>query len=439
MQRISTATRVIDKFGPGRDGFANGNPATGAPSTQLEAEWYDSQQEEMANVIELAGMTLNPADMTQLWQAINSRIAAATGNFVLRTGDTMSGNLTVPALFANSAVYPSFIAAPNCVISSSAGNVDFQYQPNWLWRFDQGTGQLVWFGDGGAGAAPFLIISPTGDANVRGTFTAVNIGASGTVSGVNVVATNNVSADSVTAANVSASGNIAASGTVSGFNVFASNNVLSDSINANQIASTGSIVASGTVQGATVFSTGAVAALGNNLFGLHQGPIGPALQFSSSYAWEWNGATGDLIWGNASGMMLDIRPPGSPSQGGGNAYNHQGDWLPGSDSRLKREIAPSDYGLDEILQLRPVSYYRDQPDEAPGPTGQTPPAPHRYVGFIAQDVLQVLPEAVLAMDTSDDPLLALDKTPILAAAVNAIKELATRMTALEGGGIPLPA
>jgi hypothetical protein len=72
MERIKTPTRFINKFGTGKDGFTDGNPALGAPSTQLEADWFDNAQEEIANAIELAGITLDPTDMTQLWQAMKA-------------------------------------------------------------------------------------------------------------------------------------------------------------------------------------------------------------------------------------------------------------------------------------------------------------------------------------------------------------------------------
>ncbi|MFM0495583.1 hypothetical protein [Paraburkholderia caledonica] len=74
MRRISTATRVIDKFGAGKDGFTNGDAVSGLPSTDLEDVWFDHVQEEIANVIEASGQTLNPADRTQLKKAVAGRL-----------------------------------------------------------------------------------------------------------------------------------------------------------------------------------------------------------------------------------------------------------------------------------------------------------------------------------------------------------------------------
>ncbi|WP_254632470.1 phage tail protein [Achromobacter denitrificans] len=75
MRRIATATRHLNKFGPGRDGFTNGDPIAGVVSTDLQAEWFDSVQEELAAVVEFAGMELDPNDNTQLVTAIRQLLS----------------------------------------------------------------------------------------------------------------------------------------------------------------------------------------------------------------------------------------------------------------------------------------------------------------------------------------------------------------------------
>lgn len=77
MERIQTSTKSVDKFGAGKHGFTNGNPSTGTPSTRLDEAWCDSLQEELANVVESAGLTLNVADRTQLRQAITAMVTGA--------------------------------------------------------------------------------------------------------------------------------------------------------------------------------------------------------------------------------------------------------------------------------------------------------------------------------------------------------------------------
>lgn len=52
MKRISTATKVVDKFGAGKHGFTNGDVVGGIAATDLEADHFDHVQEEICAVIE---------------------------------------------------------------------------------------------------------------------------------------------------------------------------------------------------------------------------------------------------------------------------------------------------------------------------------------------------------------------------------------------------
>jgi hypothetical protein len=76
-----------------------------------------------------------------------------------------------------------------------------------------------------------------------------------------------------------------------------------------------------------------------------------------------------------------------------------------SDRNLKENITPIEYGLSNILQLNPVSYnWKD------GTNG-------KQFGFIAQEVQEVMPDAV-----KEGEYLGLEKDAIYSALVNAIKE-----------------
>jgi hypothetical protein len=76
-----------------------------------------------------------------------------------------------------------------------------------------------------------------------------------------------------------------------------------------------------------------------------------------------------------------------------------------SDKRLKTNIIPITYGLSDILKLNPVSYnWKD------GTNG-------KQFGFIAQEVQEVMPDAV-----KPGEYLGLEKDAIYSALVNAIKE-----------------
>lgn len=78
MQRITTATKAVDLWGAGKHGFKDGNITLGIVATQLNADIFNSVQEEIANVIEGASITLDLANRTQLFTAINNLIALSS-------------------------------------------------------------------------------------------------------------------------------------------------------------------------------------------------------------------------------------------------------------------------------------------------------------------------------------------------------------------------
>jgi hypothetical protein len=83
-----------------------------------------------------------------------------------------------------------------------------------------------------------------------------------------------------------------------------------------------------------------------------------------------------------------------------------------SDFRLKNTIKPLTYGLNEILQLNPKTfYYNDDITKA-----------RLKYGFIAQDVKEVMPELARKLEGSSD-YLGLETEGIFVTLVNAVKEL----------------
>lgn len=91
-----------------------------------------------------------------------------------------------------------------------------------------------------------------------------------------------------------------------------------------------------------------------------------------------------------------------------------------SDERLKDDIQPWSSGLAEIEQINPISY---KWSVASGLDRL-----NTYCGFSAQNVEAAIPEAI---GVGSDGYMGVDLRPILAAAVNAIKELSSRNAALE--------
>ena len=93
----------------------------------------------------------------------------------------------------------------------------------------------------------------------------------------------------------------------------------------------------------------------------------------------------------------------------GGAYcDGTGDWIAGSDRAYKKEIDYDfKYGLKEIEQLKPVYYVHKQDKEN-----------KKQIGFIAQDMLEVIPEVV----SGSDGALGLSYGQLTAVLVKAVQE-----------------
>ncbi|WP_313396274.1 hypothetical protein [Pantoea septica] len=74
MHRIDTSTAQVDKFGAGKNGFTGGNPQTGELPTALDADFFDSVQEEISAVIESSGVALDKSKKNQLVTAIKALV-----------------------------------------------------------------------------------------------------------------------------------------------------------------------------------------------------------------------------------------------------------------------------------------------------------------------------------------------------------------------------
>lgn len=57
-----------------KNGFTNGDPATGRRATDLNSDMWDAVQEEVCTVIEAAGIPLSKGEHTQLHAAIGRLI-----------------------------------------------------------------------------------------------------------------------------------------------------------------------------------------------------------------------------------------------------------------------------------------------------------------------------------------------------------------------------
>lgn len=81
-----------------------------------------------------------------------------------------------------------------------------------------------------------------------------------------------------------------------------------------------------------------------------------------------------------------------------------------SDANLKTNIANSPYGLNEIMQMNPVQYnWKSNPTE------------DLQIGFLAQDIQKIIPEAVVVPENGDP--LGMKYTELIPVLVKAIQEL----------------
>lgn len=93
-------------------------------------------------------------------------------------------------------------------------------------------------------------------------------------------------------------------------------------------------------------------------------------------------------------------------------------WLAASDKRFKKNVENLNYGLTEVLALRPIrfDYIDDETDSS------------SRLGFIAQEVKSLMPEVVVGDETIKLGLATTDLIPTL---VKAIQQLNAKVEALE--------
>lgn len=109
----------------------------------------------------------------------------------------------------------------------------------------------------------------------------------------------------------------------------------------------------------------------------------------------------------------------------GNCINGSGLWNSVSDSSTKENVVPYTKGLAELLQMDPVSF-----TYIPGTTRYAIPG-QTYYGLIAQDVDPIVPEMVSSTTENDTTVATVASGHLVFLLLNAVKELAERLTALE--------
>jgi hypothetical protein len=144
-------------------------------------------------------------------------------------------------------------------------------------------------------------------------------------------------------------------------------------------------------------------------FGAINAPFGDRMKLNAYHGFEFKTSNS----GGSPLTMMTISISGETTfavLGTGTVYSNGGritNTNP-SDINLKENIEDLEYGLNEILQLRPVSYNWKNDKIKQG----------KQFGFIAQEVQEIMPDLV-----KDGEYLGLDKEAIFTIVTNAIKEL----------------
>jgi hypothetical protein len=381
---------------------------------------------------------------------------ALTNNKVAKSGDTMSGGLTISSTAPN----------PNLALYKTAGNTAYirsYLSPAGTSRWDVALGDSTAEGGGNAGS-DFQIYRYTDGGGYAGNPMSISR-ATGIVSMAQTLAVGTATPGGITSGCVSANIGFATQnylhfnsywngGTVnwgagysSAFAFDAPNGImrfyiggnvaagaaspLTDVLNMDNAGNASFMSTTGTlrVYGSRIISTGTgnpsvcvyntiggvntaggiwVDSLNRLTFGMMDGGGNPNYQSG--------------FWDNSGNLTIT----------GATATKASGTtWANPSDARIKQDILPYTSGLDDVTRLRPVSFrYRPETNYPEELLNQ------RQVGFIAQEVEDVMPDMVTSApgqvgDIKLDDLRTLDTNNLIFALVNAVRELTERVKQLE--------
>jgi microcystin-dependent protein len=133
MHRIDHATATVDNL------FTEGDPVGGIAATVMTDDWANAVQEEICEVVETAGLTLNKADNTQLRVAIQSLVGAALVGKVMMwfTGTAPTGWLALEGAAVSRTTYASLFSVIGTMYGVGDGSTTFNL-PDMRGRFPRG-------------------------------------------------------------------------------------------------------------------------------------------------------------------------------------------------------------------------------------------------------------------------------------------------------------
>ena len=118
-------------------------------------------------------------------------------------------------------------------------------------------------------------------------------------------------------------------------------------------------------------------------------------------------------------FALQLQNSSTDLLGRGIAYS----WTTYSDGRLKTDQKELEYGLHEVMQLQPKSYFHHSSETSEDGTFSMVGSQKTYTfGFIAQELNQVIPEAVYVPEDESKNLWAIDYEKLIPVLTKAVQE-----------------
>ncbi|QSW87166.1 tail fiber domain-containing protein [Flavobacterium endoglycinae] len=102
-----------------------------------------------------------------------------------------------------------------------------------------------------------------------------------------------------------------------------------------------------------------------------------------------------------------------------------------SDKRLKTEVSSLEYGLNEIMKLEPKIYNMHTVNGIQNGKVELGKVTGRNIGLLAQDLYQVIPEAVNVPEDENMALYSISYSELIPVLINAVKEQQSEINGLK--------
>ncbi|MGV4260928.1 gp53-like domain-containing protein [Citrobacter freundii] len=153
MHRIDTPTAQKDKFGAGKNGFTRGNPQTGTPATDLDDDYFDSIQEELAAIVEASDAVLDKSKRNQVLTAMKALLLSREHPFADIKAD---GAAAVAEALSNLGLKSAAQRDVGTGTNQIPDMASFAAGPGWM-KFP--SGKIIQYGYQTSGASGAIIVN----------------------------------------------------------------------------------------------------------------------------------------------------------------------------------------------------------------------------------------------------------------------------------------